>query len=757
MTDQDGDYHMANVDDIDFSQKKKKRRIPTTSNLHRDGWHALRSRPDWSVLAFCEAQHDQWCQRAIDVLQSLSHTWDDSEYPNQRPGEVTAVEANRILHGEGAKVWISTTHPSVEQFYPYAITGPRWYCSIIQAARSGGGCCLDSGDAPRPPYDLQQLLWPEATDGSRPWITELGWTLVPGGSHPQCLHADIVRESFFDEHPRETGRGRFHHIAWKSSSTAVATAGTPHCTTEVVAGAFTNGDLSDEAYEQLACHRSACLVLDSEMLHRGGPTPGPISRWSSTCTIQICSTSGWSALQCGGRCSKELLKFTIPIAQPADATGGKAAEGVRRRPLHIRFEAERAEAGTDLTPSTAADSLSESAGSSPRSVLSSARATPDLLSFSGDVSGGGAPFMEGLVRDAKSAECNWAATAEARARVARKTWAEALPPPSVVGQQLSSPGWWAASHGLPREWAWEVFSLVEALHERYAPLISELLASELNAEARQAEARKAASLSSSSKRSRCASAREASTCASASASASASRPGEAAAAATTRELKRRGVHGVAVYAPPPSQSQEPPYSCTGPRFYVSATELACTVWSDLAPPMPPALRHSLWPHGPDASGVARVRGLGWALAPPDASPQSLHADIWGYGEKVLPRFPHIVWKPGFGVDCTTQLVPNGFTWGAVRDEHYAQLRDARAPALIFDSEILHRGAQTPAALQPRAPVETPYVGLATAGWVSSCSVELCSVLGWTEWQSGTGGTEFSDEPEYRMLPIRTSV
>ena len=147
MTDQDGDYHMANVDDIDFSQKKKKkRRIPTTSNLHRDGWHALRSRPDWSVLAFCEAQHDQWCQRAIDVLQSLSHTWDDSEYPNQRPGEVTAVEANRILHGEGAKVWISTTHPSVEQFYPYAITGPRWYCSIIQAARSGGGCCLDSGD-----------------------------------------------------------------------------------------------------------------------------------------------------------------------------------------------------------------------------------------------------------------------------------------------------------------------------------------------------------------------------------------------------------------------------------------------------------------------------------------------------------------------------------------------------------------------------------------------------------------------------------
>ena len=91
------------------------------------------------------------------------------------------------------------------------------------------------GDAPRPPYDLQQLLWPEATDGSRPWITELGWTLVPGGSHPRCLHADIVRESFFDEHPRETGRGRFHHIAWKSSSTAVATAGTPHCTTEVVA------------------------------------------------------------------------------------------------------------------------------------------------------------------------------------------------------------------------------------------------------------------------------------------------------------------------------------------------------------------------------------------------------------------------------------------------------------------------------------------------------------------------------------------
>ena len=44
-----------------------------------------------------------------------------------------------------------------------------------------------------------------------------------------------------------------------------------------------------------------------------------------------------------------------------------------------------------------------------------------------------------------------------------------------------------------------------------------------------------------------------------------------------------------------------------------------------------------------------------------------------------------------------------------------------------------------------------------AGWVTSCSVELCSAAGWEAWVLAvTGGTEFSDAPEYRMLPIRNA-
>lgn len=34
------------------------------------------------------------------------------------------------------------------------------------------------------------------------------------------------------------------------------------------------------------------LVIDSECLHCGGPTHH-LSKWSTTCTVQICSTQGW--------------------------------------------------------------------------------------------------------------------------------------------------------------------------------------------------------------------------------------------------------------------------------------------------------------------------------------------------------------------------------------------------------------------------------------------------------------------------------
>ena len=90
---------------------------------------------------------------------------------------------------------------------------------------------------------------------------------------------------------------------------------------------------------------------------------------------------------------------------------------------------------------------------------------------------------------------------------------------------------------------------------------------------------------------------------------------------------------------------------------------------------------------------------------------------------------------GGGALCSTQLVPGGFTEGQIREEHYAQLRQVRAPAALFDSEILHRGAATPPLAET---LEGPLGAPLGAGWVrtrgsrayyyplvSSCSVELC--------------------------------
>ena len=101
-------------------------------------------------------------------------------------------------------------------------TGPRWYASCIDAARrktKDPGCIDDSGRLPRPPSELERLLWPDPTDAEAPWITELGWTIVPPGSDPQDMHADIVASR--PDEPgvstaRQRGRGRFHHVAWKS-------------------------------------------------------------------------------------------------------------------------------------------------------------------------------------------------------------------------------------------------------------------------------------------------------------------------------------------------------------------------------------------------------------------------------------------------------------------------------------------------------------------------------------------------------------
>ena len=105
-----------------------------------------------------------------------------------------------------------------EAFIVQAMTAMR------EAAETGRSCCIGTADgrAVRPPPELCALMWPAADDGAEPWITELGWTLVPAGSEPQAMHADIVAE-YDDQYLRKRGKGRFHHIAWKPCGKRPAT------------------------------------------------------------------------------------------------------------------------------------------------------------------------------------------------------------------------------------------------------------------------------------------------------------------------------------------------------------------------------------------------------------------------------------------------------------------------------------------------------------------------------------------------------
>ena len=109
----------------------------------------------------------------------------------------------------------------------WEFTGPRFYASVITAAlRPHTGCCgADGTAAARAPESLEALLWPAAADAEAPatsyyslaavvgatcqlllfphaplltphpplptkqapWVTELGWTIVPPCSDPQRM------------------------------------------------------------------------------------------------------------------------------------------------------------------------------------------------------------------------------------------------------------------------------------------------------------------------------------------------------------------------------------------------------------------------------------------------------------------------------------------------------------------------------------------------------------------------------------------
>ena len=320
--------------------------------LHNRGWVALHNGlPAWDVLQFAAEHHACWNDRVITELEALRPRWDEGDesslHGGDRPGTVAAELATKRLQAQGAPgLFITAVHPCVSDAPPWQNTGPRFYVSIIPvamaamrdaaaggtgAAAAGASSCrigTADGCAVRPPAGLSALLWPAASDGAAPWITELGWTLVAPASDPQQMHADIVSE-FDDEFARKDGVGRFHHIAWKPCGKRAAT-------THVADGAFTDGVIRDEHYDQLravharedrdgrprdpqaATMAAAAIVIDSEVLHCGARTPPRADgTWSSTCTAQICSTSGWPALWSGGRVGEDLMKLTIPIAPVA--------------------------------------------------------------------------------------------------------------------------------------------------------------------------------------------------------------------------------------------------------------------------------------------------------------------------------------------------------------------------------------------------------------------------------------------------------
>jgi len=590
--------------------------------LHTEGCTGLAAVPEWPPLDFAEVQYRTWHAKIVEHLEACRHLWEGTPSdPDVRPGERAAEHVSALLASERAGIWVSATHPSHDEASGES-SGPRWYASLIEAASTpSSGCVDEQGRLPPVPPQLAELLWPSDGDEAAPWLSELGWTICPPHSKPQAVHADIVASHPGLDHAvwaRQPSAGRFHHIAWKP--------GRSHCpTTEVVRGAFV--DECDDEDWQAPLERmcvAACVVFDSEVLHRGAASG---EAWSATLTAQLISTSGWPALRKEGRCDPKLLLYTLPICQspkPARRTrklkSSSASSPTKRPRLHAAME--------------------------PRGVK----------------------------------EC-------------------------ALHTQLSAEGWVPLEAGLPAAWAaWPVIEFVERMHETHAQRVEESIGAHLN------------------------------TC-----GVWLGRHGEEAAERASLALAPLGI---AVYTPPPSQSQQPPYAQSGPRFYVSITEAARRHFGGVAPPMPPSLRETLWPHEPDLHGEAKMRGLGWALAPGGADPQSLHADLWGENEpkRGRVRFPHLLWKRPPGEFCSTQVVPRGFTNGASVSADYSRLVSAKARALLLDSECLHRGAATGA-----------------AAWVSSCSIELCSYSGWEAWNYGTGGTVADlDDPAWEMLPIAGS-
>lgn len=90
-------------------------------------------------------------------------------------------------------------------------------------------------------------------------------------------------------------------------------------------------------YSALERVSSPVVILDSEMCHCGGAT-GP-GRWTASCTVQLCSSTGWKPLQ--QRTSEKLLEYTCPIDCAAGGPWIELPVESQIQPLSAWYEEEQ--------------------------------------------------------------------------------------------------------------------------------------------------------------------------------------------------------------------------------------------------------------------------------------------------------------------------------------------------------------------------------------------------------------------------------
>jgi len=280
-----GDVHKRrkNLDDSQVAVEK----VPESlDKLVSQGWiEHFGGFPEswkWTLFDFVERYHVAFHDLVIRELYALRGVWRPSKGSNQRHGAFAAWKVSERLRPFGISVYCPLS--SERSVSPYDTCGPRWYVSLTKAALKHYGV------VPAPPLDLYGLLC--ASQGDQEGTLRargLGWTLAPPGSGPQSLHADLWGGP---EHPRRASV-RFPHLLWKRNREQL-------CTTEIVPGGFTLGQVQDTHYSSVVQVSANAIVVDSEVLHRGAATKpsvpsSPCCDWASTLSLELCTPSGWVA------------------------------------------------------------------------------------------------------------------------------------------------------------------------------------------------------------------------------------------------------------------------------------------------------------------------------------------------------------------------------------------------------------------------------------------------------------------------------